>query len=162
MNILINHCWCSDSNWGGLYSCRVIVSLNRVPEGKTYYDPPCPDWALVEEHPYTPPESPDDPFRRRDTLRLRPDVVKWLNRNVKDRKVPSYVEGGPKGWAVGTDTYNSHSGISFSIFFERQRDGMAFIKRWSVYKNPVSYLQYFKDIRKELDPTTGRLKRVAR
>lgn len=157
MNVLINHCWCSDSNWGGGYDCRVIVSLYRVPEGKTYYDPPCPDWSLIEEHPRVSADA-----MRNTTLRLRPDVVAWLSANVKDRKVPSYVKGGVKGWAVGSDAYNAHAGISFSLFLNRHRDAMAFIKRWSVHRLPVSYLQYFTDVRKELDPVTGTLKRVPR
>jgi len=161
MNILINHCWCSDSIWGGTYDCRCIVTLNRVPEGKTYYDPPDPDWALVETHPHPPGKG----SFRDETLRLRADVRAWLDANVKDRKLTKWFkkEGDTvKGWAVGSDKYNSTSGISFSFFFERQMDGMRFIKRWSHHKNPVSYLQYFKDIRKELDPATGKLKKVPR
>jgi len=153
MDILINHCWCSDSIWGGEYDCKTIVTLHRVPEGKTYYDPPSPDWALITEHEFSGAVFPS----MGETLRVRPDVIEWLNANVKDRKIPSYIKGGTKGWAVGTDKYNSVSGISFSFFFERQRDGMAFIKHWSVHKNPVSYLQYFKDIRKELDFKTCKL-----
>lgn len=161
MNILINHCWCSDSIWGGNYSCRCIVTLDRVPQGKTYYDPPCPDWALVEEHPHK-----GDPARFRDeTLKPRADVLAWLNANVKDRKLTKYDKDNGesvKGWAIGSDEYNAANTISFSFFFERQMDGMRFIKHWSHHKNPVSYLQYFKDIRKELDLTTGKLKRVTR
>ncbi len=159
LNILINHCWCSDSIWGGIYSCRCIVSLDRIPEDKTYYDPPDPDWSIVYEHEINGnPIYPD----RRDCLRVRQDVIDWLNANVKNRNTPRYVEGGTKGWAIGTDKYNSNSGITFRFFFDRQMDGMRFIKHWSHHKNPVSYLQYFKDIRKELDPKTGRLKRVPR
>ncbi len=153
MNILINHCWCPDSIWGGHYDCKVIVSIYRVPEGKTYYDPPCPDWSLITEHEVN-QSTPHHLYR--DTLRLRPDVIQWLNDNVKDRIDAKH----PKGWAIGTDEYNSASGISFRLFFERRADGMAFIKRWSCYKNPVYYLNYFKDIRRELDPKTLRLKRA--
>jgi hypothetical protein len=160
MNILINHCWCSDCNWGGHYDCRVIVTVNRVDDDKTYYDPPSPDWALVEPHKF----ASTNPHER-ETLRPRADVIEWLNANVKDRKLTAWhKERGqsPKGWAIGTDQYNAVKGISFSFFFERERDGMAFIKRWSVHKKPVSYLQYFKDIRKKLDPKTGKLVRVPR
>jgi hypothetical protein len=158
MNLLVNHCWCSDSIWGGYYTCRCIVTLYRVPEDKTYYDPPCPDWALLEEHPFT---GKDGDLTYNDTtLRPRADVIEWLNKNVKDRKVPTYVEGGAKGWAIGADKYNSLNGIDFRFFFERQMDGMKFIKHWSVHKNPISYLQYFKNIRKELDLKTGKLARV--
>jgi hypothetical protein len=159
MNILINHCWCSDSNWGGCYDCRVIVTLHRVPEGKTYYDAPCPDWVLVEEHPF---KSKEDRFRF-TTVRARADVLEWLNTNVKDRKLIKWqIQKGEsaKGWSVGTDEYNSATGISFSFFFEREHDGMNFIKHWSVYKKPTYYCQYFKDIRKELDFKTGKLIKI--
>jgi hypothetical protein len=161
MNILINHCWCSDSIWGGEYNCRCIVSLDRVPDGKTYYDPPCPDWTLVEEHPHQSSNRRD----RTETLRPRADVLEWLKTNVKDRKLTKYERDqgdSLKGWAIGTDEYNASTGISFSFFFERQMDGMRFIRHWSHHRNPVSYLQYFKDIRKELDLATGKLKKVAR
>lgn len=148
MNVLINHCWCSKSNWDGqYYDCRVIVSLDRVPKGKTYYDPPDPDWALVEEV---------DGGGPRDVLRLRADVLRWLHDNVKPRKGWDQ----PQGWAIGNDEYNSHSGISFSFFFHRQTDAMKFIRRWSVHKKPVSFLNYFRDDLRELKD--GKLVKVKR
>ncbi len=151
MNVLINHCWCSDSNWGGHYNCRVIVSIDRVPKGKTYYDPPEPDWLnLLEEHPFG---------YGRNVRRLKPDVIQWLQENIKDRQ----CEGEHKqGWCVGTDKYTDNNAISFSVFFERPSDALKFIKRWSSHKHPVHYLNYFQDIRRELDFATGRLKRTPR
>lgn len=159
MNVLINHCWCSDSIWGGHYDCSVIVTLNMVQEGKNYHDEHDPDWtALLDEVPF---KSKKEPFRF-DTRRLKPEVAAWLEANVKDRKVCSYTDGGVKAWAVGTDAYNAANTISFSLFFERRRDAMAFIKRWSAHKQPIHYLNYFTDVRKELDPATGTLKRAKR
>lgn len=163
MNVLINHCFCIDSHWGGKepYWCRSIVSIDRVPEGKDYYDPPCPDWALIEEHPYASKEK--EPFGRHETLRLRSDAMDWLTASIKDRELTKWqvAEGySVKGWDVGTDAYNSNSGISFSVFFARPADAMRFVKHWSVYKNPISFLNYFKDIRMELNPKTGKMKRI--
>ena len=158
MHILINHCFCSDSNWGGVYDCRVILSIDMVQKGKTYHDPHEPDWInLIDDDIEFESKKP---FRvgHYDTQRLKPEVIQWLTENIKDRDNKKHKQG----WAVGTDEYNSDSGVSFSIFFERQRDAMNFIKRWSSHKKPVHYLNYFKDIRRELDPTTGRLKRVPR
>lgn len=159
MDILINHCFCTDSIWGGWYDCRVIVSLRRITEGKTYYDKPDPDWALVTEQKF---DGAEDSFRKK-TLHVRPDVMEWLEKNVKDRKLVKWQkeekEGySPKGWAVGSDKYNTHDALGFSFFFERETDGMAFIKRWSIYKKPTYYCQYFKGIRKKLDLKTGKLK----
>ncbi len=160
MDILINHCWCSDSIWGD-YACRCIVSLHRVPDGKSYYDAPDADWALVEKHPY----AGNPALFRDETLRPRADVRAWLAANVKDRRLTKYEKDqgdSPKGWAIGTDAYNAATPISFSFFFQRQTDGMKFIRCWSHHANPVHYLQYFKDIRKVLDLSTGRLKRAER
>ena len=28
MDYLKNHCWCSDSNWGSMYDCQIIVNLS--------------------------------------------------------------------------------------------------------------------------------------
>ena len=144
MDIIINHCWCSDSIWGGAYDCRVIVTIERISKNKTYYDPPDKDWETIEQ--------------KNNIIKLKPEVIEWLNTNIPNRK----DKDSPKGWAIGTNEYNSHHPISFNVFFDKQRDGMAFIKQWSHYKNPVHYLNYFKDIRKELDSKTGKLKRVAR
>lgn len=148
MDILMNHCWCSDSNWGGMYDCRVIVSIDMIAKGKSYYDPLEPDWInLIEE---------DDNFTFQDgagftqhgTQRLKPEVIQWLKDNVKDKR-----------WAVGTDDYNSRNQISFTVFFQSSRDALKFIKRWSSHKNVVRYFNYFKDIRRELNPKTGRLQK---
>ena len=150
MNVLINHCWCSDSNWGGHYNCRVIVSIDRVPVGKTYYDAPEPDWLnLLELHTLA---------NGREVRRLKPEVIQWLQDNIKDRQDDEQK----KAWCVGTDKYNADMAISFTLFFERPSDALKFIKRWSSHKHPVDYLNYFQDIRRELDFVTGRMKRVPR
>lgn len=155
MNVLINHCWCSDSNWGGHYNCRVIVSIDMVPKGKTYYDPHEPDWLnLLEKHDLV-WEKFGDAHR---TYRLRPEIIQWLQDSIKDRQDDKQK----KAWCVGTDKYNANMAISFPIFFERPSDALKFIKRWSSHKHPVHYLNYFQDIRRELDFATGRMKRVPR
>ena len=164
MYVLINHCWCRDCNWGGQYDCRVIVSIDRIAEGKTYYDPPMDDWTnLIEKHEY---EWKDEVgFLHHDTNRLKPEIMQWLTDNIKDRKLLKWeMKRGenPKGWAVGTDLYNARDQLSFSVFFERTGDALKFIKRWSVYKKPVDYLNYFRDVRKKLDPKTNTLRRVPR
>ena len=156
MNILINHCWCFDSNWGGNYNCRVIVSINRILKGKRYHDTPSEDWTnLLDEHAFS-PEPDVSLFQERVVRRLKPEIIKWLSENVKDRK----CSGHKQGWCIGTDMYNSRDPLSFAIFFERQMDAMKFVRRWSSFKNPVHYLNYFKNIRKELNPLTHKLDRI--
>ena len=154
MSLLLNHCWCSDSNWGGHYNCRVILTIDYVQPDKGYHDGPTEDWKnLLDNH---------IPFRggdgmRFETTRLKPHVLEWLKANVKD------VEGEDhkQGWCVGTDAYNSNSGISFNIFFQRVTDAKAFAKQWSSYKNLYTYLNYFHDKRWKLNLKTGTLQRVA-
>lgn len=157
MNVLINHCWCSDSIWGGNYNCRVIVSIDRIAEDKTYYDPPMEDWTnLIEEHEYD--HRDEAGFMHHDTRRLKPEVMQWLKDNIKERNCAEHKQG----WAVGTDKYYSNDGLSFTVFFERTSDALKFIKRWSVFKKPVDYLNYFRDVRRKLNMTTNTLQLVKR
>jgi len=123
MNVLINHCWCSDSNWGGQYNCRVIVSIDMVPIGKSYYDDHEPDWLNLIDEVELDGETALR-LREYDTQRLKPEVMQWLTDNIKDRIHER--DGHKQGWAVGTDEYNCKSGVSFSLFFERQTDAMKF------------------------------------
>lgn len=157
MHMLVNHCWCSDSNWGGHYNCRVIVQIDRIAEGNTYYDPPTEDWTkLTEKHELEWKKFGDG----RETIRLKAEVLDWLKENVKDR--PKCGDEHVQGWAIGTDKYNSQNTLSFTVFFERTSDGLRFIKRWSSHKKPVSYLNYFRDTLRKLDPKTNRLRIVKR
>jgi hypothetical protein len=140
-----------------MYWCRSIVSINRVPEGKTYYDPPCPDWGLIVEHRIE-DEALIKAWGRHESLNLRPDVTKWLYENIKDRS----GEEQHRGWCVGDEEYRSKDGISFSIFFHRPSDALRFVKHWSVYKNPLEHYNYFKSVLKKLDTKTGRMKTITR
>jgi hypothetical protein len=142
MKVLVNHCWCSDSNWGGHYDCRVVVSLDRVPEGKTYYDPPDPDWVALLDDITSKTTATDD------ILRLKPEVLQWLTDNIPDHN-------GQKGWAIGTDKYNLATSITFRFFFQKPTDAKRFIARWSFRKKPLEYFNYFKDFRLTFNPKTG-------
>ncbi len=181
MDYLQNHCWCSDSNWGGNYDCRHIVTIPRNLREESYHDGPHIDWGNVT----TTKEYFDEDFFnetvklfkkiskenseisdleipvKRDTYTkkipiLKPEVINWLNENVKDRKGDS-----PKGWACGSDEYLSDdSSISLSVFFHRKSDAMNFIKTFSVFKKPVSFLNYFKDDRRKLNMETLKLDKI--
>lgn len=136
MEILINHCWCSDSNHGGVYLCRCILSISRIEKGKTYYDPPMEDWIRLL-------------YKHEGVRKLKPEVFEWLSNNIPDDK-----------WAVGTDAYNRLNELNFYIFFQSSRDALKFIKHWSVFKKPLHYLNYFTDNRREFDPKTKTLRKV--
>lgn len=147
MNYLRNHCWCSDSNWGGMYDCQIIVGLNCYEE---HYKE---DWEnLIIKVPTKktitsmgfPPIEIDTYY-----IALKPEVMNWLHNNVDDFK-------GDKGWCVGSKDYDQNVSSSYSVFFQRRRDAMKFIKTWSKWKKPLFYCQYFTDIRKELNTETGK------
>ena len=161
MSVLINHCWCSDSNWGGHYNCRVIVGIKRYDKLEDVYkNKYTVDWAnLIERHDMMGPFQLGD---SRTTYRLKPEVMEWLNENIRDRRVSKNYPEIPKGWAVGTDQYNSNDAGSFTIFFESAREAFKFIKRWSTFKKPVDCLNYFQDIRRKLNFETGTLQRAPR
>ena len=157
MRYFTNHCWCSKSNWGGVFDCRYILTIEQDvdPEfdellavAKFFSDEEyqmlvrtCPDYSSKE-------------MSIRNTLRLQQPVIDWLTANVADRK----SEDINKGWAIGTDEYNrgDYSSGTFSIFFHRRRDLMNFIKEFSKYKKPTFYFDYFRDKRKTLNLETLR------
>lgn len=165
--------WCSDSIWGGGYACRHTVIVERYSEGMSPYDDvSTKDWSdIVEEIEDFFDEKAYLKIREKnlnknvsrdrfikDTYRLKPEVVEWLNANVKPRIDEDKQDS--SGWGVGSDFYNVHSVISFSIFFHRRRDALAFIKHWSEHKKPTFYFNYFHDIKKKLNLTTNKLELV--
>jgi hypothetical protein len=155
MEIYINHCGCHDSNWGGDFSCSVIVTIKRVPKGKRYYDEPEQDWKnliyVIDESCYKPNKG-QIPYSR-FVQRLDQKILDWLALNVKDG------ENSSKQWCVGTDDYNSKD-VDFCVFFCRISDAVKFVKTWSIYKKPTSYFNYFTEDRRELNMETGKLQKV--
>jgi hypothetical protein len=175
MHVYTNHCWCSDSNWGGSYDCRIILSIHRIGRGKGYYDTPEEDWTnLTEEFEgfdhlefeafkKACPDTDVEQLRRMCVKpfarRLKPEVLQWLHDNVPDKKGHVDKEN-PKGWCVGSEGYMARDSLKVSIFFYRRSDALNFIRTWSKYKKPVSYFNYFKDTRQELDLETNKLRYV--
>jgi hypothetical protein len=115
-----------------------------VDEGKTYYDPHSIDWINLVDN---------DDTKWDNVPTLKPEVMQWLADNTPN------VDG-EKGWCVGNDEYRKADSISLCVFFKKRNDAMKFIKRWSIHKNPVNYLNYFKDVRRKLNFKTGRLSLV--
>ena len=174
MYYLQNHCWCSESIWGGMYSCRHLISIEKYKD----YDPenePEADWLNnVETKDYFDQDTYDtykqsfmkvtgevdedllQSLSQSKTLTLNKNVIKWLNENIEDRE----GEEINKGWAIGTDDYYHKSYGKFTLFFHREEDAMAFINKFSEYKVPTEYLNYFKDIRKKIDFETNKLELI--
>lgn len=168
MNYLQNHCFCSESYWfDGTYLCRHIVSFNKYEEHNKI------DWDnLIDENAETildefayelgkkyKPELDESVLiskSQKPVKNLKPHVLQWLEDNVKDRKDHECT----KGWDIGSAEYRGTESPSLAIFFHRKNDAMAFIREFSVHKKPVHYCQYFSDVRKELDLSTGKYNRI--
>lgn len=172
MDYFKNHCWCSNSHWDDEhYDCQIIVSLyackdyyredyNELMVEKKFYDEEEAN-SLSEymksvwiEHNKEYTQEDLEEYKQRvgnKTIKvLKPEVMDWLTENIPDTK-----EG--KGWCVGNDYYvATDSRSSYSVFFQRRKDAMAFIKRWSKWKKPLHYTQYFTDVRKVLNMKTGK------
>lgn len=160
MSVLINWCWCSDSNWGGNWNGRVIVSIERIPNGKSYHDTPTADWTALIDEIKLKWEKFGDPH---STYRLKPEVMEWLAKEIPDRRPYSTEDDpNPKGWAVGTDQYNAVNVTAFNVFFDSYRQAARFIKRWSSIGKPNEYLNYFKDKRRKYNPVTKTLQPAPR
>jgi len=162
MDYLKNHCWCHNSNWDGKgYDCNIIVGLNN------YEDHNKEDFLAITTKVSGFNQNTYDMFGKlwadrgisEDEIReqfqseystLKPEVIEWLAENIDDGK------GGDKMWCIGDEEYLMTDSGGINIFFQRRKDAMAFIKRWSKWKKPVHYTQYFTDVRKKLNLTTMR------
>ena len=82
---------------------------------------------------------------------LKPEIIDWLNENIKDEKNPESDEiQDKKGWCIGNDSYRGQAN-DITIFFKRELDALRFIREWSVFKEPVFYFDYFSDDRRNMD-----------
>jgi hypothetical protein len=152
MHIHINHCFCYDSIWGGHFDCCFMVVIPKYFPQYEHGDKAHEDWTrLIDEIPL-PVRELYDPLH---TNRIKPEVLKWLGKNAKDN-----LQQGEKGFAVGSDDYNSKGIMDFKVFFYRRSDAMRFIKRWSVFQKPTTYFDYFKEIRKQYNFKTKTLQKV--
>ena len=171
MDYLKNHCWCSSSHWDGdHYDCSIIVTLSSYKEGykedweKLTHKVKVFDQKTLDRHNSTmkwmQEKYPEEDFSSEvgDSVgwvtvnTLKPEVLDWLNENIPDIKEK-------KAWCIGSDSYIAgDSCSSFSIFMQRRKDAMKFIKTWSKWKKPINYCQYFTDVRKELDLVTLKYK----
>lgn len=82
--------------------------------------------------------------------KLKPEVFKWLEENVKNQNKL-------KGWCCGNDEYNQGYG-DFSLFFYRRKDAINFIKTWSIYKKPTQTYNQNTYVHKILCLKTNKLK----
>lgn len=168
MNYLQNHIWCSDSIWGGVYDCRHLVSISSYEEDGEDWPKIIDDEAerFFDERKYNTYVKvskelyPDDEVKKEHFYdyapNLKPHVLKWLEDNVKDRKDPDCE----KGWCIGSNSFRAANPIELTVFFHRRNDALAFVRKFSKYKKPVNYCQYFADDRKKLNLETMKYEKV--
>jgi hypothetical protein len=91
-------------------------------------------------------------FEYKEKAFLKPKIIEWLNKNVKDYKGTDNNSDivDRKSWAVGAEDYDINN-QNIMIFFKRQEDALAFIEKWSIFKEPTFYFDYFHDDRREQD-----------
>lgn len=169
MNYLQNHIYCRDSNWGGGYDCQHVVTIN------SYEDHDVEDWEnlfltetvdVFRSEEYNrmrefDQDTPEERLKRYYTTpvrRLNPEVLEWLEENVKDRPARQAEHSGesPKGWCIPSLETRAMCTTGMSFYFHTRGSAMNFIRRFSKWKKPVHYCQYFTDVRKTLDLETGK------
>jgi hypothetical protein len=177
VDYLKNHCWCSSSHWNNDdFDCQIIVSLFSYKDG--YKE----DWeSLTQKVEVFSQELFDEQIKTADNMInkcpeyfdddhlnkvknnkrtgytkinvFKPEVLKWLEDNILDIN-------GEKAWCVGSNDYNVTGSCSgMSVFMQRRKDAMLFIKTFSKWKKPINYCQYFTDVRKVLDLKTLKYKK---
>ena len=57
-----------------------------------------------------------------------------------------------KGWAIGNDAYRLTDHSQLNIFFDRQIDALKFIRKFSIFKEPTNYFDYFEDTSADMEP----------
>jgi hypothetical protein len=173
-----NHCWCSESNWDNktfdvthmvdikkypkydvniAHSDQVIAddwfnNINEVPtlSLKEYEHNKCVYAKLEEKHGTLATDEQLRGFSMKKCPTPDNAVMQWLNDNVKP-STDKRRKDRPEAWCIGNADYRMDGETgAFTFWFLRRRDAMKFIKEFSIYKKPTSYLNYFTDDRREL------------
>ncbi len=149
----INHCWCSASHRdGGMFDSRNMVDINRLEADEADWDNLIEMSRVVSQERQEMMKGVFDKFPevydteekileacRVDCPNLKPEIVEWLEQNIKPAR-----DGSP-GWAMGNDDYRANSSYSLTLWFIRHGDAKRFIKQWSSFGKATSYFDYFKD-----------------
>lgn len=168
MYYLNNYVWCSKSNWDSQhYDCRHLLDIKHgtndfnalvSPDEEMFLHQEDYDFRIKLLHERGRYSDDAEKVIRELSQRyanvLKPHVIEWLNSNVKD--VTKTTNSTNKGWCMGDIEYRSSDGLDFTLFFYRRSDLMVFCKEFSEHKKPTDINLYFDDIRKKLNPKTGK------
>lgn len=166
MNLYINHFSCRNpfnKKEDKVYSCKYLIEINMFNEdlkdNEEYVKLVDSDVEYFSQKRYNgllnKGKSEDEARKRANdsfTERLKPHVIDWLKKNVKNRKDPDYK----KGYSYGNDDANEEQ-ESFKIYFHRKKEALSFIENFSKHKKPLNYYNYFKNENKKLNLKTNKL-----
>ena len=178
MNYLKNHITCHEDINGEIYNCKYLITIEEFLDEEFVVDKINKDKDFIKDMDWYNNIIEKEFFNKQRfefikelrknqgkneidkvseyndvTYILKPEIIKWLNENIKNGKDKDKT----KGWNIGSDLYNSKNSCSFNIFFYRYIDAMKFVKEFSVYKKPLNYLNYFDDIRKQYNIKSKKL-----
>lgn len=136
MHVHINHMYCTDpllNKKGKMYWCRYMVSVEKHKEdNKTLtpdYESLTEEFKFFDEEEYNNniasykklgydiPEEESRKWATKTRYRFKPEIVQWLNDNIKDRVDADY----PQGWCCGSDAYMAREWNAICLFFHRKK-----------------------------------------
>ncbi len=150
MHLHINHCFCTRSNHNDEdFYARYMVDINKLEYDDVDWDRLIVmgkalnqerlEWNqhMAEKCPEVYTESVIEEWAMVDCPALKPEIIEWLEENIKPQK------DGEPGWAMGNDDYRSTVDYTLTLWFTRKNDARKFIREWSSFGKATSYFDYF-------------------
>jgi hypothetical protein len=151
-----NHITCLNSNWdGNIFNAITIVYFdNKITKTDMLEDNEnneCEKLIKIENPDFKNLiETTSEGFYEINTLKK--EVIDWLNLNIKDIKNESEKNiNAIKGWCVENKEGLKLNCGEVKIYFKRQEDALRFIRKWSIFKEPLFYFDYLSDDRRNMD-----------
>ena len=136
-----------ENDWTALIEIKEFLNQTKRERNEEFYKQLNEDLPVEERSQVT--DEYLDYISTEEVATLRPEVVDWLNENVKPSTDKARKDR-PEAWAMGNDEYRESESFSLTLWFVRRNDAMKFIKHWSGHEKPTTYLNYFKDDRRKL------------
>lgn len=164
MNYHSNHFTCHNSNWENkpFENAEVCVTIYNTisifSDINKRINNPDFDLLLEEKDFY------NNKYQINDVINtLKQNVLEWLDENVEDQKdISEDINGDEiiidrshpslyKGWCINSDQSTRYG--ECNIYFTRQLDALKFIKTFSIFKEPITYFDYFHYDKREMEIT---------
>lgn len=73
---------------------------------------------------------------------LKNEIIQWLNDNIDNKE--------QQNWTTGNQEFNFKNHNTIFVFFKKQEDALMFIEKWSVFKKPTFYFDFFNNDKREI------------